>query len=80
MVRTSSAVNVCTAERLERRTEGKAEALDFVVMVVDEVSLFSVPQISHMIRDLFSPEDDSRRFPHAVQKTREPIAAIFGNV
>ena len=38
VVWTSSAVNVCTAERFERRADGKADGLDFVVMVVDEVS------------------------------------------
>lgn len=35
---TSSAVNVCTAERLERNAEGKADGFDVVVTVVGGAS------------------------------------------
>ena len=34
----SAAVKVCTADRLERRAEGKAEGLDVVTTICEEVS------------------------------------------
>lgn len=36
---TSSSVKVCTADRFERRAEGKAEGFDRVVIVLAEVSV-----------------------------------------
>ena len=36
---TSSSVKVCTADRFERRTEGKAEGFERVVIVLAEVSV-----------------------------------------
>lgn len=38
VVRVSSSVKVWTADRFERRAEGKAEGFDFVVIIVEEVS------------------------------------------
>lgn len=38
---TSSSVKVCTADRFERRTEGKAEGFERVVIVLAEVSVGS---------------------------------------
>lgn len=35
----SSSVNVCTAERFERRAEGNAVGFDLVVIVVADVSM-----------------------------------------
>ncbi len=40
------------------------------------IPLFSVPHISHVRIIFLSPEDPSNRLPHAVQNTRDPIAAI----
>ena len=48
-----------------------------MVVEVEAVSLLCVPQPSQIRMAFSSPVDSSRRFPQSVQKTRDPIAAIF---
>lgn len=83
---------VCTADRFERKSEGKAEGLDLVLIVVDEVSLrsdcyiwaidrayiplFLAPQTLHARMAFGSPHDPSSRSPQSVQNTSDPMAAI----
>jgi len=75
----SSSVRVCTVDLFALRAEGKALGFDLVVMDLDEVSLFSVPQTSQVKMASVLPKVLlSRRFPQAVQNTSEPIAAISG--
>jgi len=40
------------------------------------VPLFWVPHISHVKTAFLSPDDPSSKLPHAVQKTKDPIAAM----
>ncbi len=49
VVRVSSSVKVWTADRFERRAEGKAEGFDFVVIIVEEVSEVRVREWKIMV-------------------------------
>ena len=49
-------------------------------VIVGVIPLFSVPHTSHVSIVFSSPEDPSSRSPQSVQKTSDPIAAIFRDV